>query len=159
MVTDVDIKGLIILEVGDTVNQVLANNIDLIWSSFADKALIAPRLQELYTRLRAIDLVLADPTFRNAVSFSMSGDLSQQLHERTDHMRDRRKECQAEIDHIERWELQIQPPVVEQIKATEIEVPPALDPNFPPPPVIDANSRKYHGDPYDVSGRNRTERF
>ncbi len=63
-------------------------------------------------------------------------------------MAKRRQDVQAQIDHIERWERQIQPPVVEQLKATEIEPPPALDPNPPNPNILDANAPWYRGDPY-----------
>jgi hypothetical protein len=158
-VTDADIQNIIILEVGDTVNNVLANNIAMFWSSYADKAQIAPRLQELYTQRRCIDAVMADPTFRDAVSFSMSGDLSLQLHERRDAMAKRRGEVQGQIDHIERWERQLQPPVVEQLKTKEIELPPALDPNPPNPTVLDANSPVYRGDPYYGTNYDSTGRF
>jgi hypothetical protein len=78
----------------------------------------------------------------------MSGDLTLQLHERRDAMKQRRQEVEAQIGHIERWERQLQPPVVEQLKAKTIEVPPQLDPNPPNPFIVDANSPMYRGDPY-----------
>ncbi len=158
MVTDTDIKANIILEVGDTIDSRLANNIDRLWNSYADKAFVAPRLQELYVHRACIEVVLASPEIRNAVSFSMSGDLSQRLGERRDALALRRREVQAEIEHVQSWERQLQPPVLESIKATEIEVPPALR-TAPPPPVLDANDPRYRGDVYDQSGRTRVGQF
>ena len=61
--TDQQIQALIVLEVGDVVTPsapsgILTTNIALVWQSYADKALIWPRLQELYSKRRCLDIVL-----------------------------------------------------------------------------------------------------
>ena len=58
MVTSADIQQRIVLEVGDTREQVLSAMVASVWAEFADKAYIHPRLQELYTKRALIDIKL-----------------------------------------------------------------------------------------------------
>src|SRR5438105_8707634 len=51
-------QNLIVLEVGDTPDGRLTANVSDIWADYADKALLDARLQQLYTKLRCIDMVL-----------------------------------------------------------------------------------------------------
>lgn len=142
--TDAQIQQIIIDEVGDNPQQLLANRIATYWQSFADKRPIHPRLQELYTKRRCIDAVLG--TIRNQVTFSTDGALSLQLKQRTDYLSDRRKETLAEITRLEAIARANRPPQIAPLVNVEIETPPP--PDYIPPCPPDQNDEVYRGSPY-----------
>jgi len=145
-VTPQEIWNMLIAEVGDTTPSTLAAWAPTIWDSYADKAFVYPRLQELYFHKRLIDIKLG--SLANFVDASMSGDVSVRLSQRSDFLTNRKKEVQAEIEKVECWARSVRPPVVETLVATEIETPPPPGTPLPTPPPWDANSPLYKGDPY-----------
>lgn len=153
MVTAASVQSLIIAEVGDTPDGLLAQQMATIWASYADKAYIWPRLQELYAKRRAIDFVMG--TLRSNVDFSMSGDLSLKLSDRTAFLMDRRKEVQCQIEVEECKAQAVRVPVVTPLVTTEIE--PAQPPgSYPVPDIDSSNSPVYRGDPYYDVGHPKT---
>lgn len=150
MSSDTDIQALIILEVGDEVTTawpsgVLTANIVAMWESYADKALIAPRLQELYTKRRAIDAVLG--IVRNQVTFNIANDHSRNQSDKAKTLLSMRGEVQADIKQIETQARSGRPGVAGQITTTA-----PITPTYPP----DANDPAYQGSPYSgPRGRSR----
>lgn len=155
-VTDQQIQSLIILEVGEVwqppttpggpQTALLASNIATVWASYADKALIAPRLQELYTKRRCIDIVLA--TLRDQVDFSVFEDLNSKQGQRFDHLNKMRADCQAEIVIVEQRAQKGRAPAVGPLTNTEPETPPT---SLPVTTVVDGNDPRYRGDLYQPS--------
>jgi len=150
MSSDADIQGLIILEVGDEVTAawptgVLTANIATMWASFADKALVSPRLQELYTKRRAIDAVLG--IVRNQVTFNIANDHSRNQSDKAKTLLSMRKDTQDEIARLETQARSGRPGVAGQITTTA-----PITPTYPP----DANDPAYQGSPYlPPRGRSR----
>jgi hypothetical protein len=143
MVTAGSIQSLVIAEVGDTADGLLTQQMPLIWASYADKAGIAPRLQELYAKRRAIDIVLG--SLRNSVGFSMSGDLSLRLDQRTEYLMERRKETLVEIRHLEAIARSGRAPAIAPLSTTEMEPQPII----PAPTLVpDRNAEVFIGSPY-----------
>lgn len=138
MVSVANIQQLIVLETGDTPDSILTNNINMIWNSFADKAPIFPRLQELYTKRVCIEIVLG--TLRNQVSFSMNGDLNLRLEQRSQYLKDRHKELCDEIVRVEKIAQATRPSVIGELVAKDLET--------PPPGAADSMSRRLIGSPY-----------
>lgn len=142
-VTDAQIQGLLILEVGDMADNRLALNVAVIWDRYADKALIYPRLREFYVKRALIDLCLGG--VRNNVSFSEPGGLSIQQNLQTTNLRAMKVECEAEIRRLEELARKNRPIAV----GTLTNVEPRTPPPFPQPlNPRDANDPLYTGDPY-----------
>lgn len=151
-VTDADIQALIILEVGDEATAaapggILAANIATIWASYADKAQIAPRLQELYGKRRCIDLVLG--VVRGQVDFEIFQDHRRNQSQKAKALEAMRADCQAEIAVIEKKARTKRPGVAGLITTvTPLSPPSTSSPN--------ANDPRYKGDPYTPTiDRNR----
>lgn len=143
-----ELWAMIVTEIGDTTPPTLMAWAPMMWQRFADKALIAPRLQEWYFYRTLCGIKLGN--LANQVDFSMSGDISLRLDQRRQYLLDQKKMAQAEIDKLETWAQAVRPPVNEPIAAYEIEQPPGYNgvPPYPQPHSHDANSPIYHGDPY-----------
>lgn len=150
MSSDADIQALIILEVGDEVTAawptgVLFTNIATMWDSFADKALVAPRLQELYTKRRAIDAVLG--IVRGQVTFNIANDHSRNQSDKAKTLLSMRQEAQAEIVRLEAQARSNRGGVAGVITTVA-----PITPTNPP----DANDPAYQGSPYSgPRGRGR----
>lgn len=150
MSSDADIQALIILEVGDEVTAawpagVLTANIAIMWASFADKALISARLQELYTKRRAIDSVLG--IVRGQVTYNIANDHSRNQSDKAKTLLAMRKETQDEITRVEAQARANRPGVSGQLTTTA-----PITPANPP----DANDATYQGSPYvPPRGRSR----
>lgn len=150
MSSDADIQALIILEVGDEITTawpsgVLTANIAAMWASFADKALIAPRLQELYTKRRAIDTVLG--IVRSQVTFNIANDHSRNQSDKAKTLLSMRGEVQADITAVEKQARSARGGVAGVITTVA-----PITPAFPP----DANNPTYQGSPYSPPrGRSR----
>jgi hypothetical protein len=142
MATDADIQALIILEVGDEVTTawplgVLYANIATMWASFADKAQVSARLQELYTKRRAIDAVLG--IVRGQVTYNIANDHSRNQSDKAKTLLAMRKETQDEIVRVEMQARSNRPGVAGQITTTA-----PITPANPP----DMNDPAYQGSPY-----------
>jgi hypothetical protein len=150
MSSDSDIQNLIILEVGDEVTTawptgVLTANIAAMWASFADKAQISARLQELYTKRRAIDSVLG--IVRNQVTYNIANDHSRNQSDKAKTLLSMRKETQDEIGRVEMQARSNRPGVAGQLTTTA-----PITPANPP----DMNDPAYQGSPYTPPrGRSR----
>jgi len=150
MSTDAEIQSLIILEVGDEITPawpsgVLLANIALMWASYADQALTAPRLQELYTKRRAIDAVIG--IVRSQVTYSIASDHSRNQSDKAKTLLSMRGEVQAEITRLETRARSNRAGVAGQITTTA-----PLTPTYPP----DGNDPAYQGSPYGAArGRRR----
>jgi hypothetical protein len=144
MASDSDIQALIVLEVGDEVTTawpsgVLNANIVTMWASFADKAQIAPRLQELYTKRRAIDAVLG--IVRGQVTYNIANDHSRNQSDKAKTLLSMRKETQDEIVRVEMQARSNRPGVAGQITTTAPISPPVVG-------GVDANDPRFQGSPY-----------
>lgn len=143
-VSDAQIQSLLILEVGDEVTSafpggMLATNIAMAWASYADKALIAPRLQELYTKRRCIDLVLG--VVRGQVTYQIANDHTFNGSDKAKTLLNLRQECQTEIAAIEARARGNRGGASGMLTATA----PVSPPDNQPP---DANDSRYSGSPY-----------
>jgi len=87
----------IMLELGVVGGSVVANALPAIWSSYADKAAIGPRLQALYTKRAAVDILLG------SVWEDVDTDdeqLKVALHQRGDQLSAIRQSVEAEISDV-----------------------------------------------------------
>lgn len=141
-VTTAQVQNLIILEVGDTSDGLLAANMATIWASVADKALVAPRLQELYAKRRAIDLLLGRT--RGEVDRRIDG-IEERWGQEPDRLIKLRADTQTEIVRIEALARAGRTVAHGTISTVAPEAPPSGAPAYAPP---DANELRYYGDPY-----------
>lgn len=137
-----DIQALIIAEVGDTPTGTLATLMPTIWASYADKALVSPRLQELYAKRRAIDLVLGG--LRGAVDITIDG-LAKRNHQQVDTLIAMRKTTEDDIVAVEQRSRGMRGAALQPLINTEIETPPTGPRPFGP---LSGNSPELGGDPY-----------
>src|SRR5690242_6739591 len=141
MPSDTDIQQLIVLEVGDEPTAafpggILAANIATVWASYADKVALAPRLQELYSKRRCIDLVLG--VVRGLVDYEIVNDRRRNQSQKAKALEAMRTDCQAEIDTIEKKARTNRPGVAGLITT--------VTPQSPPSTLIpDANDPRYRG--------------
>ncbi len=143
-VTDADIQSILVDEVGDEVTEkypsgILATNVALYWASYADKAQIGPRLQELYTKRRCVDAVLG--IVRKLVDFEIHNDHRRSQSQKAKALEAMRDDCQAEIDTIEKKTRSNRGGAAGLITT----VTPQSPPNTAWP---DANDSRFQGDPY-----------
>jgi len=141
-VTIAQVQALIIAEVGDTPTGTLAAQMPVIWASYADKARVSPRLQELYAKRRAIDLVLG--SLRGVVNTTIDG-LSKQGHQQIDTLMALRKATQDDIADVEKKSRGMRGAALQPLTNVAIETPPTGPRPFGP---IDSNSPEIGGDPY-----------
>lgn len=144
------IQALLILEIGDTAGGVLAAQMATIWDSYADYASVSPRLQELYSKRRGIDLVLG--SLREAsVDYQTESGLLQKLHQKIDTLEAMRERAQDEIDAVEKRALGARTPAAGALTTTT----PVTPPTGPLTGPLDASWPNYSGSPY-WPRRNRT---
>lgn len=91
--SDDQYKDLIVLQVGDNADGLLAANIDLLWEGNGDQADAAT--QALYTKRSAIDLMLGD--VRQKVDFRDPAGISANLSDLFDHLMRMRADVVAQI--------------------------------------------------------------
>jgi len=147
MSSSADIQALIILEVGDEITVawptgVLAANIALMWASYTDKAQISARLQELYTKRRAIDAVLG--IVRGQVTYNIANDHSRSQSDKAKTLLSMRADVQSELERVERNTRSNRAGVAGLITTTA-----PLTPTYPP----DVNDAAYQGSPYRARRR------
>lgn len=109
-----------------------------VWAMYADKAYVAPRLQELYTERDLFERALA--LLQDRYDFSDS-DAKFTRSQRVQTLKDRRDEIQMRIDQVEAMVAANRTPAVGPILTVAPVGPPFL---FGP----DANSPRYGGSPY-----------
>lgn len=116
----------------------LAQQIGGVWAQYADKAYVAPRLQELYVERDLFERYRA--AIQDRYDFSDS-DAKFALSQRVDTLKVRRDTVQERIDALEAMAAANRAPAVGAITATAPVSPPFQG-------GIDANDRRYGGDPY-----------
>ena len=145
--TDQQIQSLIVLEVGDVVTPsapsgILTTNIALIWQSYQDKRQIWPRLQELYSKRRCLDIVLG---VRREQVDRAADTIRENLSQIAAELEKMRAACQQEIARVEALAAANRGGVVAAIVQTTIETPPT---GAVVSDIINANDPVYQGDPY-----------
>lgn len=148
--------SLILLEVGagldgsDPVDKQIIDqvtpNIGLIWAAWADKALVYPRLQYLYTKRQCLDIIegqLRDLVSTQIGSFNVNGQ------QRLQNLQAIHKRVDEEIEKLEEQARASRGPVKGDLEQT---APSMADPGKPDPnnPVYrgDAIVRPQRPDPY-----------
>lgn len=118
----------------------LSTIIASLWTEYADKAYIAPRLQELYVERDLFDRMLA--LIQQNVDFNTPGsEISIRLSQRIATLSGRRDKVIEKLNGLVAMVKANRAPAVGQITATA--------PVGSPFPIgVDANSRRYGGDPY-----------
>lgn len=148
-ITVAQVQALIIAEVGDTPTGTLAAQMPVIWASYADKAQVSPRVQELYAKRRAIDLVIG--SLRLVVNTTIDG-LSKQGHQQIDTLMAMRKTTEDDIVAIEKRSRGMRGAALQPLTNVAIETPPTGPRPFGP---IDGNDPAYGGDVYRRLGTTR----
>lgn len=128
----------ILAEVGDP-NTSLTPAIATIWGIFADKALIRPDLQFLYTKRACIDRRLAEE--QSAVDFENHNGLQAKESQLFSHLQEMRLATNTEIVRIEAIVRASAAPAFGALTTLAPTTPP--DPNGP-----DANDSRYSGRAY-----------
>lgn len=160
MITADDIQRIIVLRVGDLDPAtgdppvaggagMVASNISTLWALRADKALIAPRLQELYVQRDAIDLIIG--LLRHQIDVTQGDStLAVRQNQRVAEAELQRKAVQDEITLVEQRAEKARSGAVAPITQREpvspqdaIEEVWRSNPWFP-----DAGSQRYSGSPY-----------
>jgi len=149
-VTAAQIQALVILRVGDAPDGVLASNIAAIWGSYADKASVYPRLQELYTQRACVEIVTA--RIRAQVDFSTGGDISIRASQQFTALLLMRGELDKQIMALEALARGNRTPAIGAITAVAPETPPTGPDPFGP---LDGNDDRYQGNVYDRLSRSR----
>ncbi len=114
---------------------ILTPTIGAIWDAWADKALVAPRLQYWYALRHAADILIGQ--LRNQ-TWSQLGPMSVQGGQKLKNLQMIRDNAQAEIGLVEKRAAGYRPPVVGALRQTAPILPAANQP--------DPNSRAYRGD-------------
>jgi hypothetical protein len=159
-ITAADVQRVITLRVGDIDPAtgdppvsggagMVASNISTLWALRSDKALIAPRLQELYVQRDALDLII--PILRHQVDI-VQGDpqLSVKQGQRVAAAQQQRIETQNEITLLEDRAQKVRGGAVGQITQREPVSPQdAVEEYWRQNPWWpDASSSRYSGSPY-----------
>jgi hypothetical protein len=146
-VTAADLQNAIVSSVGDTDSGFLAASIAAIWALYADKAQSGPRLQFLYAKREAIDWLLGQPEYANAVDVLTQGGLSVKQSQKVATLQAKREETQKEIVRLELSLRGTRTGAITTLDAVTPQAPPAGLP-VPVSSVPDANDSRFRGDPY-----------
>lgn len=148
MTTSADaVQQVLVLQVGDTPDNRLIANAGVLWDRWADKASVAPRLQELYTKRDLIDLALAYHRTSVDMKVAVRELKNNQLYTNLAQMR---ADTQAEIVRVEALARARRAATVGALTTTTPTVPPFTvgAPQYPAFPVPDANDPALRGSPY-----------
>lgn len=127
------LKQLILIRVGENdPNGTIAGSLDVLWDMHADKALIAPRLQFLYTLAEVMDIKVAVAT-GTASSQEVQAWMKQ-------------RDSALEQAHIIEKQYSYVRATVSGTLTTTAPISPADDPRTVG--ALDANDRLYRGDAY-----------
>lgn len=160
--TDLDAQLLAVYQVGDIDpvtgdpvqptdlggNGLIVINIGRLWDLYADKALFAPRLRDLYVRVAAQDICIA--RLESLVSFSgVNGAISVSLGQRVQARQRQREAWAKEIIDIERNQTYATESLMGQISTIVPITPPTPGSRSSTNPFgPDANGPEYSGSPY-----------
>jgi hypothetical protein len=136
--TDADLQAQVLAEVGDP-NGTIAPLLPVLWTIFADKALIDPALIRLYAKRSAIEARMAEE--QGSIDFSLGQEVQDKQSQRFTHLVEMRAEAHAEILRIEAIATARRVPQTGALTATTPTTPPT-------PESPDANSALYQGSPY-----------
>jgi hypothetical protein len=160
-VNDAQVQALVISKVGDidpttlapttSGTGLLAVNVPVLWSYYLDKAVIAPRLQALYTERDAIKLVLA--RLRMLVDFNTGQALAMKQSQKTAALQAMLTETEGEISTLERQTSASHRAggATGALTRTTPIPPPISAPETPyeaPSPYLDPSDPRYSGSPY-----------
>lgn len=134
-VSDADLAQLILVEVNGQGDSDLANNVATLWALYAEKALVAPRLQYLYAKRHALDFRIGRLSAQ--VDLLLGTDKIVQEQE-VQHLRQMRADVEAEIKVVETRARANRTPTVGKITARE--------PQPPWPDAPDPSDSLYRGD-------------
>jgi hypothetical protein len=140
-VTDAELQQLILKEIRCDRDPETQNAIGLFWELYAEKALVAPRLQYLYAKRHALDFRIG--RLSDQVDMLLGTDRIEQQQE-IDHLQAVRLTVQQEIGKIEGRARSIRVPAVGLIKARNSEPVPSDEP--------DPSNSVYRGDPRKPTG-------
>lgn len=142
--SDAQLQTLLVLEVGDTADGLLAQNVSLLWERYADKALVYPGLQAQYVKRSLIDLALG--VARSQVDYDVHNQFAAKGSQEGVRLTQMRQEAQSEINRLERQARAMPGAVVGQLTATAPQSAPSTAPTYPNGP--EANDERYAGSPY-----------
>lgn len=112
-----------------------------LWNLWADKATVYPRLQYLYTKRQAIEVL--EGQLRNAVQFSL-GPLSQSDGQKFDHLKEMWGQVDGEIKELEARASANRGAAIGVLSQTA----PVMPGQVAMPSLLpDANSERYRGNP------------
>jgi hypothetical protein len=137
-------KILILSKVGEPLTGgPITGVLDALWDMYADKALIAPRLQYFYVLAEAYDLKIG--AIQDGAYMPVGVVQSKALDDRVTSYRQLKADVLKDIARLERGYNQVRP-VVSGTLTTTAPIGPADDPRtiFAP----DANDREFRGDAY-----------
>lgn len=123
-------------------NGLVLRSITLYWALYADQAAIGPRLQEFYTRLRCIDLLLA--SYAASVDVSVGEDVAVKQSQITMQLRAMRDAIDLEIQRVEQQVGVQTGPAVAAMTTTA----PVSAPYVPRIGPVDGNDPIYRGTVY-----------
>lgn len=139
-----DIQSFVILTIGDTPDTRLATNAALVWSFYADKGAVYPRLQQAYFARACCDIVLG--SLRSVTNISESGTSIADA-QRFDHVQTLRNSAEGEIRVLEAQARKRRPLQGGRIaQDAPVNIADILAEQVPA--FLDANSRAVSGDPY-----------
>lgn len=126
-------------------NGLVNGDIALYWSIYADKAALGPRLQELYTLRRCIDLLLR--FYATQADVTVGEDVAVKQSQISDQLEAQRQRCEEEIRHIETEVANVRPLLVGALTTVApVSQPLPLPAALPP----DGNDQVYAGTPYQT---------
>jgi hypothetical protein len=142
--TDAQLQTLLVLEVGDTADSLLATNVALLWDRYADKALVYPGLQAQYVKRSLVDLALG--VARSQVDYDVHNQFAAKGSQESGRLLQLRQEVQLDINRLEKLAVSRASAVVGQMTATAPQSAPSTAPTYPNGP--EANDERYAGSPY-----------
>jgi len=137
--SDQDTQAQIVREVGDPEGTLTPTIVNLLWTAYASRALIAPALQGLYTKRALLDTKLAEE--RENTTFSMQGDLQDIQSDRFKFLFQMRVATQTEIARVEGIAVASSGHAAGMMDASTAQ--PPVYPGYP-----DASSPVFTGSPY-----------
>jgi hypothetical protein len=149
--TDAERKTLLILEVGEVAGDLLAGNIDLLWTRYAAYAPVGADLRDLYVKRGLIDIALG--VARQVVTFT-DGDYGQSASHLAQRLMEMRRTVEAEIAALDAGQQGFGGAAIGSLTTVTPETPPTAPPVRPYGP--DALDPPYIGSPY---GRGRRSRW
>lgn len=134
-VSDADLQALLLVEVNGQSDSDLANSLATLWGLYAEKALMAPRLQYLYVKRHALDFRIGELSAQ--VDLLLGTDRIVQEQE-VQHLQQMRGDVEAEIKVVEARARANRAPAIGVITKRE--------PSVVPPDAPDPSDSLYRGD-------------